>query len=90
MSEILLSSTINTEPFNKAWIDSIVISGQPNTKTRAHITLKPYNGTNTLNIPKHLVIDDVFALAASDPQFGAVVQALLAEIARQATLNNVI
>jgi hypothetical protein len=81
---------IVTQSFDKAWIQSIMITGSPTSKTRAVISLKPYDGTITLDLTKTLIIDDVFALAAEDAEFNATMTALIEEVARQVALKKLI
>lgn len=84
------TNTLKVEPFDKIWIQHISITGSPNGKTTAVVTLKPYNGDVTLSESKTLIIDDVFALAASDTEFADLMTKLLQQIEKQARLKGVI
>jgi hypothetical protein len=88
--DITLSAPISSTSFDKVWIESLIISGKPDTKVQATITMKPYNGVFTLDKPKVLIIKDVFDLAGKDSQFATVVGSLMQEVERQAKLNSII
>ena len=88
-------TTISTDPvqtniFDKIWVQNLVMSGSPAGKTSVTITLKPYDGVVTLDQPKHLTISDVFELASRDAIFAGVMQSLIIEIGRQAKLQGII
>lgn len=87
MSNLDLKAPIETAPFDKLWVETLSVNGSPSGKVSAIATLKPYNGTETLDKRKTLQIPDVFALAATDPQFAKVMHELMQEIGRQAQLK---
>lgn len=90
MSTLALDTPITVSPFNKIWIESINVHGNPDGAVSANIALKPFNGTKTLDDRKVFVINDVFALAAADPQFANIIYQLMEEVGRQARLKGVI
>lgn len=84
------TTTLSAAPFDKIWVQNIVISGSPQSKVTAIATLKPYNGTHTLDSSKTLVISDVFAEAAADAEFAQCITQLLQQIEKHAKLQNLI
>lgn len=90
MHTLTPSATIKSSTFNKLWLQNLSISCNTNGAATIVATLKPYDGTRTLDEPKTLVINNVFSKVATDATFAAVVDTLLQEIERQAKLANVI
>jgi len=86
----ITTTSLSAQPFNKIWVQNLVISGTPQGKTTAIATLKPYNGTNILDINKTLIISDVFEAAENDPEFAQCVVLLLQQIEKYAKQNNLI
>jgi hypothetical protein len=84
------TTTLSAAPFDKIWVQNIVISGTPQSKVTAVATLKPYNGSHTLDSSKTLIISDVFATAAADTEFAQCMTLLLEQVEKQAKLQNLI
>lgn len=90
MNTLTLDTPITETPFNKIWIESINVHGTPNGSVSAVISLKPFNGSKTLDDRRTFSINDIFALAATDSKFALVISQLMEEVGRQAKLKGVI
>jgi hypothetical protein len=72
------------------WLTSLnIMAPTPAMKARVTAVLVPFVSSTGEVLPdkaKTLILDDVLTLAANDPQLGATMQAIFAEIDRQAKL----
>lgn len=75
---------------DRLWLLNLnIIAPSPVTKVRVVAVLAPYvssTGELLREQAKTLVLGDVLTQAASDPQLGATVEAIFAEVDRQARL----
>ena len=75
---------------DRLWLLSLnIMAPSPATTVRVMAVLAPYvssTGELLRDKAKTLVLQDVLTLAASDPQLGATMEAVFAEVDRQAKL----
>ena len=81
--------------FTAAWITGLSVVSDPQGKTSVRALFQPWNPQTNELAPgsehtRRMVIEDMFATAAADPQFAGVITALLLELERQAKLAGVL
>lgn len=80
--------------FDAVWFNEIrIIAPAPTAKVNAIVHLTPYsssNGAQSLKDRKALVVEDIFALAATDPDVAVAMNALLSCLGKLAARKGLI